>query len=107
LKTPNESGITDVPLEMEHALISYVGCDDIGSLLDIKQVDFDRFNIRSDAEYELAKIKTFMELYPQTRITIRSHTDSRAPDSYNIILSDNKRKAHLTGLYQKVLKPYV
>jgi outer membrane protein OmpA-like peptidoglycan-associated protein/tetratricopeptide (TPR) repeat protein len=103
LKTPDESGITDVPLEMEHALISFVDCDDIGPLLHIKQIyfDFDRFNITSDAEYELVKIKAFMELYPQTRIAIRSHTDSRAPDAYNIILSDNRAQSTLNWLVSK------
>jgi outer membrane protein OmpA-like peptidoglycan-associated protein len=86
---------------MEHALISFVDCDDIGPLLDIKQVYFDRFNITSDAEYELVKIKAFMELYPQTRIAIRSHADSRAPDAYNIILSDNKAQSTLNWLVSK------
>ena len=103
LKTPNESGSIDVPLEMEHALISLVDGDDIGPLLDIKQIyfDFDRFNIRSDAEYELAKIKAFMELYPQTRVAIRSHTDSRAPDAYNMILSDNRAQSTRNWLVSK------
>jgi len=103
LKTSNETGITDVPLEIEHALISFVDCDDIGPLLDMKQIyfDFDRFNIRSDAEYELSKIKAFMELYPQIRIAIHSHTDSRAPDAYNIILSDNRAQSTRNWLVSK------
>ena len=86
---------------MEHALISFVDCDDIGPLLDIKQVYFDRFNITSDAEYELVKIKAFMELYPQTRVAIRSHTDSRAPDAYNIVLSDNRAQSTRNWLVSK------
>jgi outer membrane protein OmpA-like peptidoglycan-associated protein len=69
----------------------------------MKQIyfDFDRFNIRSDAEYELSKIKVFMELYPQIRIAIHSHTDSRAPDAYNIILSDNRAQSTRNWLVSK------
>lgn len=105
--TPSESDFIDIPLELENTLIPVVNCDDIGPLLGIKQIyfDFDKFNIRPDAEYELAKIKAFMELYPQTKVDIRSHTDSRAPDAYNVILSEKRAQSTLNWLVSKGIDP--
>jgi len=101
--TPTKSGFIDVPLEIETARIAVSDCDDIGPLLDIEQIyfDFDRFNIRKDAAYELAKIKVFMELYPLTKVEIRSHTDSRAPDDYNDILSEKRAQSTRNWLISK------
>lgn len=105
--TPSKTGFIDTPLEMKTTRIPVVDCDDIGPLLGIKQIyfDFDRFNIRPDAEYELAKIKAFMELYPQTKVEIRSHTDSRAPDAYNVILSGKRAQSTLNWLVSKGIDP--
>jgi outer membrane protein OmpA-like peptidoglycan-associated protein len=107
-KTQNESGSTDVLLEIKSTLISFVDGDDIGPLLEMKQIyfDLDKFNIRSDAEYELAKIKVFMELYPQTCVAIRSHTDSRASDAYNILLSDKRAQSTVNWLVSKGIDAY-
>jgi outer membrane protein OmpA-like peptidoglycan-associated protein/tetratricopeptide (TPR) repeat protein len=93
--TPSKSGFIDVPLKMNKSRIPVVDCDDLGPLLDIKNIyfDFDKFNIRRDAALELAKIKAFMELYPQTTVDIRSHTDSRAPDKYNDVLSERRAQS--------------
>ncbi|MDP5077920.1 MAG: OmpA family protein [Nonlabens sp.] len=93
--TPSKSGFVDVPLKMTKSKIPVVDCDDLGPLLDIKNIyfDFDKYNIRKDASIELAKIKAFMELYPQTTVDIRSHTDSRAPDRYNDLLSERRAQS--------------
>ncbi|PPK92373.1 outer membrane protein OmpA-like peptidoglycan-associated protein [Nonlabens xylanidelens] len=101
--TPTKSGFMDVPLEIETARIAVADCDDIGPLLDIEQIyfDFDRFNIRKDAAFELAKIKVFMELYPLTKVEIRSHTDSRAPDDYNDVLSEKRAQSTRNWLISK------
>lgn len=101
--TPNQSDFIDIPLELETTLIPVVDCDDIAPLLGIEQIyfDFDKYNIRPDAEYELAKIKAFMELYPETTVEIRSHTDSRAPDDYNITLSNNRANSTMNWLVSK------
>ncbi|WP_298956268.1 OmpA family protein [uncultured Nonlabens sp.] len=93
--SPTKSGFIDIPLEMEPSRIAVSDCDDIGPLLGIEQIyfDFDKFNIRKDAAIELSKIKVFMELYPLTKVEIRSHTDSRAPDSYNDVLSEKRAQS--------------
>lgn len=93
--TATTSGFLDVPLELSKSRIGVADCDDLGPLLDIKDIyfDFDKYNVRKDAATELAKIKAFMELFPQVAVDIRSHTDSRAPDKYNDILSERRAQS--------------
>ncbi|MEO5788437.1 OmpA family protein [Gelidibacter sp.] len=55
--------------------------------------DFDKWNIRTDAEYELEHIVDVMREHPEMVIKIESHTDSRGSDSYNMKLSDRRAKS--------------
>lgn len=55
--------------------------------------DFDLYNIREDAEYELEHIVTVMKNHPEMVIKIESHTDSRGTKEYNRTLSDNRAKS--------------
>lgn len=55
--------------------------------------DFDKSNIREDAEYELEKIVTVMNQFPKMAIRIESHTDARGNDDYNRKLSDDRAKS--------------
>ena len=55
--------------------------------------DFDKYNIREDARYELEHIVDVMRNQPDMVIKIESHTDSRAPRSYNRTLSTNRAKS--------------
>ena len=55
--------------------------------------DFDKWNIRTDAEYELEHIVDVMREHPNMVIKIESHTDSRGSDSYNMKLSDRRAKS--------------
>lgn len=52
--------------------------------------DLDKADIRDDAAIELERVVVIMTKYPGLVVQIGSHTDSRAPDNYNWILS-NKR----------------
>lgn len=52
--------------------------------------DFDKSNIRPDAEIELRKVIDYMNKYPTIRIDVQSHTDSRASDDYNMALSNRR-----------------
>jgi len=63
--------------------------------------DFDKHFIRYDAEIELQKVLAFMKAYPNSIIDIRSHTDSRASDGYNIKLSDRRAKSTRAYLIMK------
>ena len=81
------------------------GCPvaDLGCRLDLQPIyfDFDKHNIRPDAEVELAKILNAMEAYPQLNIHIESHTDSRGNDAYNMQLSERRAKSTLEWLVSK------
>lgn len=55
--------------------------------------DFDLWNIREDAEYELEDIVSVMNTYPELVIKIESHTDSRGSKTYNRNLSDRRAKS--------------
>ncbi|NVN18106.1 OmpA family protein [Muricauda sp. HICW] len=77
--------------------------NDLGCRLDLQPIyfDFDKHNIRSDAEVELAKILQAMKQYPQLNIHIESHTDSRGDDNYNLQLSERRAKSTLEWLVEK------
>ncbi|MBV7270388.1 OmpA family protein [Winogradskyella luteola] len=55
--------------------------------------DFDKSNIRTDAQYELENIVDVMRKHPEMVIKIESHTDSRGRDRYNMKLSDRRAKS--------------
>lgn len=55
--------------------------------------DFDLYNIREDAEYELEHIVSVMKNNPNMVIKIESHTDSRGTKEYNRSLSDKRAKS--------------
>lgn len=59
--------------------------------------DFDKWNIRTDAEYELENIVDVMRTHTTMVIKIEAHTDSRGRDNYNMKLSD--RRANSTREY--------
>jgi len=55
--------------------------------------DLDKSNIRPDAAVELQKVIAVLNQYPSLKIDVRSHTDSRANDAYNIKLSQRRNTA--------------
>ncbi len=55
--------------------------------------DFDKWNIRADAKYELENIVDVMREHPTMVIKIESHTDRRGTERYNMKLSDRRAKS--------------
>lgn len=55
--------------------------------------DYDKYNIRPDAEVELQQVISVMRKYPDLIVEGGSHTDSRGPDKYNEKLSANRAKS--------------
>ena len=76
---------------------------DLAKVLNIKEIyfDLDKSDIRPDAAVELAKIVEVMRENPKMKIDIRSHTDSRGDDSYNLRLSDRRAKATLEWMVKQ------
>lgn len=63
--------------------------------------DLNKFAIRPDAARELDKLVELMNRYPNMRIELQSHTDSRAAAAYNMTLSDKRAKAAVRYLRSK------
>lgn len=55
--------------------------------------DLDKAEIRSDAAQELDKLVQLLKDNPNISIELSSHTDSRAPDQYNLDLSQRRAQA--------------
>ncbi|AUC75562.1 OmpA family protein [Olleya sp. Bg11-27] len=76
---------------------------DLVEVLNLKPIyfDFDKSNIRPDAELELKKVIDYMIKYPSVRIDVQSHTDSRASDDYNWALSNRRNVSTKQYIIQK------
>jgi outer membrane protein OmpA-like peptidoglycan-associated protein/tetratricopeptide (TPR) repeat protein len=70
-------------------------------VLDNIYYDLDKWFIRPDAAKELDKLVTVMNENPTLKIELSSHTDSRAGDQYNLVLSDKRAKAAVAYLVSK------
>ena len=73
--------------------------------LGIIYFDFDKWNIRPDAALELDKVVTLMNKYPGMVIRLESHTDSRAEDEYNMVLSNKRAKSTYDYIISKGINP--
>lgn len=101
IETPMLSGTIEVPLPLKR--IGPCPPNDLGCKLNLQPIyfDFDKSNIRRDAEIELAKILAAMREYPELIIHIESHTDSRGNDNYNMSLSERRAQSTLKWLVGK------
>jgi outer membrane protein OmpA-like peptidoglycan-associated protein len=66
--------------------------------------DFDKFEIRKDAEEPLNKLVKLLKDNPKVTIEISSHTDSRGEKGYNQRLSERRAKATQKYLYDNGIK---
>ena len=73
--------------------------------LDPIYFDFDKATIRPDAKVELAKVVEALLQFDRMKIDIRSHTDSRGPDAYNLKLSDRRAKATRDWIVEQGIAP--
>jgi outer membrane protein OmpA-like peptidoglycan-associated protein/tetratricopeptide (TPR) repeat protein len=95
-----ENGKTnlDIALEKEECKVA-VG-DDLGKCFGITMIyfDFDKSDIRMEAAIDLEKILDVLNQYPNMKLDIRSHTDSRGSFKYNEALSDRRAKSTINWL---------
>lgn len=63
--------------------------------------DLDKWNIREEAAKELDKLVGVLNENPNIYIELSSHTDSRAGDQYNMVLSDKRAQAAVQYLIVK------
>ena len=91
---------TDLPIQLEKIIKTVTVGDDLAKAFGIKIIyfDLDKWNIRPDAALELEKILDVMKQYPNMKIDVRSHTDSRQTFKYNEKLSDRRAKSTMAWL---------
>lgn len=91
---------TDLPIQLEKIIKTVTVGDDLAKAFGIKIIyfDLDKWNIRPDAALELEKILDVMKQYPNMKIDVRSHTDSRQTHKYNEKLSDRRAKSTMAWL---------
>lgn len=84
--------------------LSMYGTGDVFTLDNI-YYDLDKFFIRPEAARELDKVVALMKKYPGMQIELRSFTDSRASDTYNLRLSERRARAAFDYLIRKGIAP--
>ncbi|WP_430613603.1 OmpA family protein [Flavobacterium sp. JP2137] len=97
---PLQSGVTQVDFGLEKTRVKVEKGDDLFKVLKLQPIyfDFDKSNIRPDAAIELAKVVEVLREYPTMKIDVRSHTDSRGKDAYNLKLSDRRAKSTIAWM---------
>src|SRR6185295_4086064 len=63
--------------------------------------DYDKYAIRKDASTVLDKLAVFLKSNSDMSIELRSHTDCRGTDSYNMVLSQRRAKSAVDYLIRK------
>lgn len=104
---PYENGKTYLPIELEKDKCKVTVGDDLGKCFGIKNIyfDLDKSNIRTEAALDLEKILDVLNQYPNMKLDIRSHTDSRASFKYNEALSDRRAKSTISWLVKNGISP--
>ena len=93
--------IVDFYLERDTVTAGYG--DDLAKLLQLSTIyfDFDRYNVRPDAEIEIQKVIAAMEKYPSLKLKVTSHTDSQGVDAYNLWLSQKRAESTVAYMVSK------
>lgn len=92
--TENEGEIKNINFELSNyddLVVKKKGVEKV----DVNPIyfDYDKYDITPPAIEELSKVVFIMRKFPNIRIKIESHTDSRGKDAYNLKLSDNRAKS--------------
>ncbi|MGG5616903.1 OmpA family protein [Myroides odoratimimus] len=81
--------------------------EDLGKRLALAPIYFDHDSaiIRIDAQFELAKVVMMMKNNPTMKIQVRSHTDSKGSDAYNMGLSERRAQTTVDWLIYQGINP--
>lgn len=105
-KKVNGAEIKDVDFELSK-YEDLVVIDGDKEKIDINPIffDYDKSDITPQAATELDKVVFAMSKFPNIKIKIESHTDSRGKDAYNMKLSDSRAKSTRTYILSKGIDP--
>lgn len=103
LPKQEEPGAREAIVLLKKEEVPFEVGDDLAKILDIPIIyfDFDKSNIRPDAAAELEKVVMVMKQYPTLKIDVRSHTDSRGGDNYNLRLSRRRNKSTIAYIISR------
>lgn len=92
-----------IDFELQQNEIALVPGVDLAKVLNIPIIyfDFDKSNIRKDAQVDLEKVLIVLQEHENLRINIRSHTDSRGNSNYNQSLSQRRAVSTMNYLVSK------
>ncbi|WP_298789445.1 OmpA family protein [uncultured Allomuricauda sp.] len=104
LVTPQGSHTIEINLELTPPDCAI---DDLGCRLNLQPIYFHygKYTLSKAAEVELAKILQAMKEYPQLKIHIESHTDSRSSDDFNRKLSKKRAWTSRQWLIKRGIDP--
>lgn len=94
-KKVSENMHVTLKLELEQIIV------DKPIVLENIYYDLDKWNIRPDAALGLDKLVTIMKENPDINIELSSHTDARADDQYNKVLSQKRAEAAVNYIVSK------
>ncbi len=66
--------------------------------------EFNKSNITKEGAFELDKLVQVLNKYPEMVIMVKSHTDNRGSDMYNMNLSDRRAKSTVQYVLSKGIK---
>lgn len=92
----NTSGTVDIKLNPREIKIEKG--TDLGKLLNPIYFDLNKFTVKPESEVEMQKIIVLLNANPKLKIDVRSHTDSRSSDDYNVKLSNQRAQATINYL---------
>ncbi|MES2808613.1 MAG: OmpA family protein [Bacteroidota bacterium] len=72
-----------------------------GIILNNIYYDVNKSNIRADAAEELDRLAEILKEHPSIRLEVGSHTDSRAPSTYNLMLSRRRADSAVAYLVKR------
>lgn len=98
---------TELNIKLEKKLKPIAVGTDLAKTLNIPTIyfDLDQSFIKKEAAFELEKVLAVLVQYPQMKIDVRSHTDSRQTKDYNLLLSEKRAKATMAWFIKKGIAP--
>ncbi|MDI1254603.1 MAG: OmpA family protein [Flavobacterium sp.] len=92
-----------VPVAADLQPIEKIIMPDVVALSDI-YFEYNKSNITKEGAFELDKLVQAMNKYPEMVILVKSHTDNRGSDQYNLNLSDKRAKSTVQYILSKGVK---
>ena len=101
-----EGGVVETDIALDLRRMEIAVDKDLAIFLNPIYFDLDKSYIRPDAQIELEKIVSIMNQHPTLEIDVRSHTDSRASDAYNMALSERRASSTINYLVDRGISRY-